>query len=85
MDEGLGHPFFFIRRQCNKKSSDSFHLLKIITGFCCTPVLWQTQGNPLFAEALIPVGAKDLYNRTDPTRDEDFFLAFVQNPGAGLK
>ena len=38
------------------------------------------QGNPLFNEALVALVDKDLYNRTDPTRDNDFFLKYALEP-----
>lgn len=42
------------------------------------------QGNPLFNEALVHVRLEDLYNRTDPTRDDDLFREFAENPLAEL-
>lgn len=41
------------------------------------------QGNPLFAEALIANRAKDLYNRTVPTRDAKLFAEFAEKPELG--
>lgn len=38
------------------------------------------QGNPLFNEALVALGSKDLYNRTDPSTDRKFFNDFALNP-----
>lgn len=38
------------------------------------------QGNPLFNEALVALVDKDLYNRTDPTRDNDLFLKYALEP-----
>lgn len=38
------------------------------------------QGNPLFAEALIAIVDKDLYNETDATQDETLFSDYAQNP-----
>ena len=38
------------------------------------------QGNPLFNEALVALVDKDLYNRTDPTRDKDLFLKYAIKP-----
>ena len=38
------------------------------------------QGNPLFAEALVAIVDKDLYNRTEPTRDQDLFSQYAASP-----
>ena len=38
------------------------------------------QGNPLFAEALVALRDKDLYNRTKPSRDEDLFEQYALEP-----
>ena len=38
------------------------------------------QGNPLFCEGLIAIVDKDLYNRTDPTRDQKLFRKYAENP-----
>ena len=38
------------------------------------------QGNPLFAEALIAIAKKDLYNQTRPNVDETEFATFAENP-----
>ncbi len=38
------------------------------------------QGNPLFNEALVAIADKDLYNRTDPTRDEALFKDYALVP-----
>lgn len=38
------------------------------------------QGNPLFNEALVALGDKDLYNRTSPRRDVDLFKTYALNP-----
>jgi hypothetical protein len=38
------------------------------------------QGNPLFNEALVALGSKDLYNRTGPTTDKKLFERFALNP-----
>lgn len=38
------------------------------------------QGNPLFAEALVAIKDKDLYNRTEPTRDRDLFAKYALRP-----
>ncbi len=37
--------------------------------------------NPLFNEFLDPIKAKDFYNATDPTRDEQFIAPYILNPG----
>lgn len=42
------------------------------------------QGNPLFNEALVHVSAKDIYARTDPTKDRDLFKSFAESPLAEL-
>lgn len=41
------------------------------------------QGNPLFNEALVSLARKDLYNRTEPTRDFELFFPFAQDPELG--
>jgi hypothetical protein len=38
------------------------------------------QGNPLFAEALIALADKDLYNRTKPSHDRDLFAQYALAP-----
>lgn len=38
------------------------------------------QGNPLFAEALIGIKDKDLYNRTKPTQDSTLFRKYAEEP-----
>ncbi|MDH3473305.1 MAG: DUF4331 domain-containing protein [Rhodospirillales bacterium] len=38
------------------------------------------QGNPLFAEALIAIAKKDLYNQTQPTVDAVEFAEFAEDP-----
>jgi Domain of unknown function (DUF4331) len=38
------------------------------------------QGNPLFNEGLVAIADKDLYSRTDPTRDRDLFAKYALNP-----
>ncbi|MBL9191211.1 MAG: DUF4331 family protein [Opitutaceae bacterium] len=38
------------------------------------------QGNPLFAEALIAIKDKDLYNRTKPTQDSTLFRKYAEQP-----
>ncbi|HEX9783158.1 MAG TPA: DUF4331 domain-containing protein [Opitutaceae bacterium] len=38
------------------------------------------QGNPLFAEALIAIKDKDLYNRTKPTQDDALFRQYAETP-----
>ncbi len=38
------------------------------------------QGNPLFAEALIAIRDKDLYNQTQPTVDEAEFAEYAEDP-----
>ena len=38
------------------------------------------QGNPLFAEALIGIKDKDLYNRTKPTQDAALFSKYAEEP-----
>jgi hypothetical protein len=38
------------------------------------------QGNPLFNEALVAVGAADLFNRTAPRDDDRLFAQFALNP-----
>ncbi|HUF62191.1 MAG TPA: DUF4331 domain-containing protein [Verrucomicrobiales bacterium] len=37
-------------------------------------------GNPLFNEALVPLRAKDRYNRTSPTTDNTLFRTYALNP-----
>jgi hypothetical protein len=38
------------------------------------------QGNPLFAEALVAIKDKDLYNRTKPTSDATLFKKYAETP-----
>ncbi|MCZ6874105.1 MAG: DUF4331 domain-containing protein [bacterium] len=38
------------------------------------------QGNPLFNEGFVSIKDKDLYNRTDPTHDQDLFSQYALNP-----
>ena len=38
------------------------------------------QGNPLFAEALVAIVDKDLYNESDATEDDALFSQYAQNP-----
>lgn len=38
------------------------------------------QGNPLFAEALVGLKDKDLYNRTKPTQDATLFADYAEEP-----
>ncbi len=38
------------------------------------------QGNPLFNEGLVAIADKDLYSRTDPTRDRELFAKYALNP-----
>lgn len=38
------------------------------------------QGNPLFAEALVAIKDKDLYNRTKPTSDAALFKKYAETP-----
>lgn len=38
------------------------------------------QGNPLFAEALVALKDKDLYNRTKPTSDATLFKKYAETP-----
>ncbi|MGR9108274.1 MAG: DUF4331 domain-containing protein [Gammaproteobacteria bacterium] len=38
------------------------------------------QGNPLFNEALVGINRKDLYNRSTPVTDRQFFLDFALRP-----
>jgi hypothetical protein len=38
------------------------------------------QGNPLFNEALVATGSKDLYNRTSPAEDRKLFAPFALKP-----
>ena len=38
------------------------------------------QGNPLFAEALVAIAEKDLYNETDATQDDALFSEYAENP-----
>lgn len=38
------------------------------------------QGNPLFAEALVAIEDKDLYNRTKPTQDAALFQKYAETP-----
>ena len=38
------------------------------------------QGNPLFAEGLVSVKLKDIYNRTSPARDTQLFDVFAREP-----
>jgi len=38
------------------------------------------QGNPLFAEALVAIKDKDLYNRTKPTQDNALFRQYAETP-----
>ncbi len=38
------------------------------------------QGNPLFAEAMIAIKDKDLYNRTKPTSDATLFRKYAETP-----
>ncbi len=38
------------------------------------------QGNPLFAEAFIGLADKNLYSRTEPTRDAELFSQYAMNP-----
>lgn len=38
------------------------------------------QGNPLFAEALVGIKDKDLYNRTKPTQDAALFSQYAESP-----
>ena len=38
------------------------------------------QGNPLFAEALVAIVDKDLYNESDATQDNALFSQYAQNP-----
>ena len=38
------------------------------------------QGNPLFNEALVAIADKDLYNRTNPTRDGELFARYALEP-----
>ena len=38
------------------------------------------QGNPLFAEALVGIRDKDVYNRTEPTRDRELFAQYALEP-----
>jgi hypothetical protein len=37
-------------------------------------------GNPLFSDLFVPLGAKDIYNRTSPTQDEDLLADFAEEP-----
>lgn len=39
-------------------------------------------GNPLVNEVLIPLQAKDQFNQTTPSADEDRFANFIVNPGS---
>lgn len=38
------------------------------------------QGNPLFNEGLVAIADKDLYSRTQPTRDHELFRKYAENP-----
>jgi hypothetical protein len=38
------------------------------------------QGNPLFNEGLVALADKDLYSRTSPTRDQELFRQYAENP-----
>ena len=38
------------------------------------------QGNPLFAEALVGIKDKDLYNRSKPTEDATLFKKYAETP-----
>lgn len=38
------------------------------------------QGNPLFAEALVAIADKDLYNTTTPERDAELFAQYASSP-----
>jgi len=38
------------------------------------------QGNPLFNEALVAIVDKDLYNRTEPTKDQELFAKYALAP-----
>jgi hypothetical protein len=38
------------------------------------------QGNPLFNEGLVALEAKDLYSRTQPTRDKELFRKYAESP-----
>ena len=38
------------------------------------------QGNPLFNEGLVAIEDKDLYSRTSPTRDNELFRKYAENP-----
>ncbi len=38
------------------------------------------QGNPLFNEGFVAMGDKDLYSRTDPTRDVALFAKYAEDP-----
>ncbi len=38
------------------------------------------QGNPLFNEALVAIADKDLYSRTDPSRDNELFRKYAITP-----
>jgi hypothetical protein len=38
------------------------------------------QGNPLFAEALVAIVDKDLYNESDATQDDALFSQYAENP-----
>lgn len=38
------------------------------------------QGNPLFNEGFISIADKDLYNRTDPSRDQELFNNYAVEP-----
>jgi hypothetical protein len=38
------------------------------------------QGNPLFCEGLVAIADKDLYNRSEPSRDRELFAKYAQTP-----
>ena len=38
------------------------------------------QGNPLFCEALVAIEDKDLYNRTQPSKDRKLFAKYAETP-----
>ncbi|MDJ0786729.1 MAG: DUF4331 domain-containing protein [Myxococcota bacterium] len=51
-----------------------------VDGFAGRFVQVGRQGNPLFAEGLVGIEDKDLYNRTRPTRDRKIFQKYALEP-----